>query len=172
MKRIKYTAIVTIIMAILMTFNVFAKPYGLDQFIFTNEVSTLLPPGIKQSKATESAQQRGAFFARADLIISNNGNGEVGAVATSLFRVPVDEAYITIYLDQWDETAERWYQVEYYEAEFYASDYPEGLTTPNINVSFINQKKGCYYRLRGAFGALLDNEYEGFNPVTNGILLD
>ena len=172
MKRIKYIVIVTVMLVIFTTLNVFASPYNLGQYTSVNEVSTLLPPGVKQSKATESAKPRGVFFARADLTILNNGNGEVGATAVSLFRVPVDEAYITIYLDRWDESAERWYQIDYYEAEFYAKDYPDGLTTQHINVSFINQKKGCYYRLRGSFGALLGNEYEGFNPVTDGILLD
>ena len=59
MKRIKYIVIVTVMLVIFTTLNVFASPYNLGQYTSVNEVSTLLPPGVKQSKATESAKPRG-----------------------------------------------------------------------------------------------------------------
>lgn len=86
-------------------------------------------------------------------------------------EVPVDEAYITVYLDQWDEDAERWRQVTFYDAEFYLKDYPNGITEPEVNMIFKNQPKGYYYRLRGVFGAVLDGRFEGFSPTTAGILV-
>lgn len=87
-------------------------------------------------------------------------------------NVPVDEAYITLYLDRWDAEEGRWNQVNFYEAEFYSKDYPDGLITPTVDISFINNPKGYYYRLRGVFGVMLNNEFEGFSPVTDGILIE
>lgn len=74
-------------------------------------------------------------------------------------------------MDRWDADADRWRQVAYYDAEFYAKDYPDGLTDPTLNITFKNQQKGYYYRLRGVFGAIHDGKFEGFSPVTDGILI-
>ena len=60
----------------------------------------------------------------------------------------------------------------YYDAEFYAKDYPEGLNRPSLNVTFKNQDKGYYYRLRGVFAAVYQGNFEGFSPVTDGIWID
>ena len=109
---------------------------------------------------------------RADLAISDEGNGDIGAVAIGFLAIPVDEAYITVYLDRWDETSERWRQVTYYDAEYYAKDYPEGLDTPTVNITFKGQEKGYYYRLRGVFSAVYNDKFEGFSPVTAGIFID
>lgn len=172
MKRLVYTLISSVMAAMFISFNAFAMPYNPYDFTSPNEISSLLPPGVKQSKATENAIARGDFFARADLIITDNGGGKVGALAVGYMRFPVDEAYITIYLDQLDEKDERWKQVNSYEAEFYAQDYPNGLITPTVDISFIKQPKGHYYRLRSSFLAVYNNESETFSPVTDGILLE
>nr|WP_130790358.1 DUF6147 family protein [Lachnoclostridium pacaense] len=172
MKRKVNIAVLSLLMVIFITQSVFAMPYNPNQYTSVNEPSELLAAGVKQSKVTEYARARGEFFASADLTVKNNGDGKVGALAVALFRHPVDEVYITIYLDRWDAEAERWRQVNYYEAEFYAADFPDGLTTPYVDISFVNQPKGYYYRLRGVFGALYNGGYEGFSPVTDGILLD
>ena len=76
-----------------------------------------------------------------------------------------------MYLDRYDEEDGAWYQVTYYDAEFYAKDYPDGLNYPSVNITFKNQKKG-YYRIRGAFSAVKDNKFEGFSPVTDGIWIE
>ena len=172
MRRLVHTLFITFLIVIFASFSAFAMPYNPDDYTTVNLESDLLPAGISQSKATETAVTRGDFFLRSDLIASNNGDGMVGALAVAYMRNPVDEAYITIYLDQWDAAAERWRQVNYYEAEFYAKDFPDGLTTPTVDISFTNNKKGCYYRLRGVFGAVYKGEFEGFSPTTDGILLD
>ena len=84
----------------------------------------------------------------------------------------VDEKYITVYLDRWDEDTDKWRQVDYYDAEYYADDYPDGLSEATLNITFLNQERECYYRLRGVFSAVYDNDYEGFSPTTAGIWID
>ena len=172
MKTLVRISIVSIVLSFSMIVNSFAVPYNFNQYTSVTEESDLLPPGVKQSKATESAVARGDFFIRADLTIKNNGDGTIGALAVALTRFPVDEAYITIYLDRWDEESERWRQVKYHEEEFYAEEGTEGLEMPTVDISFIDQPRGYYYRLRGSFSVVYKGNFEGFSPVTDGILLD
>ena len=60
----------------------------------------------------------------------------------------------------------------YYDAEFYKKDFPDGLITPSVDIVFQKQKKGEYYRLRGAFAAYSLGAVEGFSPTTAGIKLE
>ena len=156
----------------MLSINAFAKPYNPNDYTSLNITSDLLPETVKKNNASEKSVTRGNFFMGADLIISDDGNGDIGAFAKAYMEFPVDEAYITIYLDRWDADAERWRQITYYDAEFYAKDYPDGINSPYVDVTFKNQPKGYYYRLRGVFGAVYNDKFEGFSPVTDGILIE
>ena len=172
MKRLLYTSIATIMILITISLNAFAMPYNPDNYTSVDEVSALLPAGVKQSKVSKGAVTRGNFFMGADLVIRDNGDGTVGALAIAYTAIPIDEAYTSVYLDQWDETTERWRQVNYYEAEFYKADYPDGLKTPTVDISFTGQPRGRYYRLRGVFGVVSNGEFEGASATTDGVLIN
>ena len=171
MKKMLCSLMTVIITVSLMANNVYAMSHNPDDYTSVEMYSELLPPSAHVSTAHESAQLRGDFFLNADLIIIDNSNGDIGAFAKAYMSIPVDEIYITLYLDRWEADADRWRQVAYYDAEFYAKDYPDGLTDPTLNITFKNQQKGYYYRLRGVFGAIHDGKFEGFSPVTDGILI-
>ena len=149
-----------------------APPIQHEQNTSVNEPSTLLPKDIKTDTASEKTVRRGDFFVEADLVISDEGNGNIGALAVAYMEHAVDEVYISIYLDQWDEEKETWEQVAYYDAEFYAEDYPEGLTDPTVDITFLDQERDHYYRLRSSFSAVYEYEFEGFSPTTAGIWID
>lgn len=171
MKRYIRMIICSLIIMSMLTSNVYAIPYDPNDYTSVNEFSELLPKSARQDRVSEYARAKGDFFMRADLAISNEGEGDIGAVAIAYMAVPADEVYITLYLDRWDEDSERWRQVTFYDAEFYAKDYPDGLNSPSLNLTFKKQKKGYYYRLRGVFSALCNGSYEGFSPVTDGVLI-
>ena len=161
---------VLIITTILISFNAYAaQNTGMYYADSIDTPSVLLPKDIKSDKATEKAVRRGDFFAEADLIITDEGNGNIGAFAVAYMDHAVDEVYITIYLDRWNEDEERWEMVTYYDAEFYAEDYPEGLTDPTVDITFLNQEREHYYRLRSVFSAVDGYDYEGFSPTTSGL---
>lgn len=172
MKKLNYTFMTIMIMMIFMTQNIFAMPMNPIDYTSVNEVSELLPQDIKKNRVVERAKARGDFFISADLTILDNGGGNIGAFAIALTRYPVDEAYITVYLDKWDAANQKWHQVNSYEAEYLATDYPDGLTTPKVDVTFTNNEKGCYYRLRSVFAVMYQGKLEGFSPTTDGILVD
>lgn len=172
MKRFFMTSVASAMIAIFITLNTFAMPLNPSDYTSVNEVSVLLEQGVRQSKVTERAKARGDFFYSADLVIKNNGKGEVGVLAIAFTRFPVDEAYITVYLDRLDESTGRWRQVNSYEEEFLAADYPDGLSTPTVDISFVNNETGYYYRLRSVFAVIYQGKMEAFSPTTDGILID
>lgn len=171
MKKIIKSLIISLLIIQLMSLNVLAASRNLQKPASLQTRSSLLPKNRDKAKASERAVERGDFFVGADVVISNQGNGDIGGIGTAYLAVPVEEVYITLYLDRYDEEDGAWYQVTYYDAEFYAKDYPDGLNYPSVNITFKNQKKG-YYRIRGAFSAVKDNKFEGFSPVTDGIWIE
>lgn len=171
MKRIALLIINIILIMNILSMNVYAKPFNPNDYTSVTEYSELLSKNSQESRVSEHAKRRGDFFMGADLAISNEGAGDIGAVAIAYMALPADEVYITVYLDRWDEAADRWRQITYYDAEFYAKDYPDGLDSPSVNITFKSQPKG-YYRLRGVFAAVLNDNFEGFSPTTAGILIE
>ena len=88
---------------------------------------------------------------------------------------PVDELYMNIYLDKFvveEDGKERWENIDMFEFEFYAEDYPEGLTSESVEFTLTGYPTGEYYRLRGSYAAVKDGLLEGFGPVTDGILIE
>lgn len=171
MKRILKIMICVMLINAILCMNSFAASYNPNNYTSVDEPSELLPPGVKSARTTEYAKRRGDFFSAADLVISDEGNGDVGAFAKAYMNYDVQAVYITIYLDRLDKEANTWRQVDYYDAEFYAEDYPDGLSDPTVDYVFENQKKGYHYRLRATFSAFDGQTFEGFTPTTNGILI-
>lgn len=147
---------------------VYAKPYTFYPSIETE--SKVLPRGVKESTVHVTSNLKGAFFIAADLSIINK-NGKIGVSGKTYMREPVDEVYVTVYLDQLD-AKNKWQQVKYYDIEFHSEDYPEGLTEPGFDFVISDQPSGHIYRLRGTFAAFKDGAMEGFGPVTEGILIE
>lgn len=170
MKKIGRIITVAMLLMCLFVMNIYAGPYPADTSV--DETSTLLPKEVKRNAVTEKSTRRGDFFIQADLVITDQGNGNIGAMGKAYMAHAVDEVYISIYLDRWNDEEERWEQVTYYDAEFYAEDYPEGLTDPTVDITFLDQERDCYYRLRGSFSATYEYEFEGFSPTTAGIWID
>ena len=141
MKKVLRGFFITIMVFILTSANAFAMPYNPNEYTSVDLPSEILPPSIKISKTHEGATARGDFFIGADLIIKDNGNGDVGVFAKAYMSIPVDEVYITIYLDRWDADAERWRQVTYYDAEFYAKRLSRWVNRSNGRYYFLNQKR-------------------------------
>lgn len=104
------------------------------------------------STGTErNAARRGNFFLSADVSIRNDGNGKIGATAHAYLNKPVKELYVSLYLDRYNEELERWTQVDYADFEYTSEEYPDGVDDPAIDITFLNQKRGYYYRIRRWF---------------------
>lgn len=153
----------------------FAANYEPSDFTSITEKSDILPEEVQESIDYVKIPRRGVFFAAADLKISNN-DGDIDVAGHVYMLEPVDEIYMTIYLDKYvvDEDGEgRWVYVDMFEFEFYAEDYPDGeLTSESVEFTLTGYPTGEYYRLRGSYAAVKDGLLEGFGPVTDGILIE
>ena len=172
MKKYLSIIIYSVVLSISINMTVIAMPYNSNAQRMVEAESNLLPKSVRSSSGYDSTKARGNFFAEANVTITNEGNGNIAGSATAYLDVSADEVYITIYLERWDVAGERWRQVTYYDAEFYAKDYQEGLNRPSLNITFKNQDKGYYYRSRGVFVAVYDGKFEGFSPATDGVWVD
>lgn len=135
--------------------------------------SDLCDKSVSYSIGREQAYaRRGTFFESADVAITDKGNGDIGVSAHANLRKPVKEMYISLYLDRYNKDKDIWQQVDYVDFEYTPEDYPDGVDDQSVEVIFKNQKKGYYYRIRGAFSAGDDDWYEGFGPTTDGIWIE
>ena len=138
-----------------------------------DQESVLCAKDVKYSIWKEqSYARRGTFFDSADVIIRDEGNGNIGASAHANLRKRVTELYVSLYLDRYDESLKKWKQVDSVDFEYTLEEYPDGIDDPAIDVTFTNQARGYYYRIRGAFSAGDEEKYEGFGPTTDGIWIE
>lgn len=168
LRKIFRMFVVTTLLVAMASSSVYAKPYVNYPPVETE--SKILPRGITESTVHVTSNLRGVFFAAADLSIINK-NGKIGVSAKTYMREPVDDVYMTIYLDRL-ESGNKWSQVAFYDLEFHSEDYPEGLTEPGADFVISDQPSGYAYRLRGTFAAFKDGAMEAFGPVTEGILIE
>lgn len=168
-KKIYWMLVFAVIFAVSVGITSIAAPRFTEYYVPVDAESELLPAHIKESKVRVNNVTRGFFFAAGELTISNK-DGKIGVSAKTYMKKPVDEVYMTIYLDR--QVGDKWAEVEHYDFEFFAKDYPNGLIDPGMDFTISGQPTGYYYRLRGQYAAFLDGVMEGFGPVTDGVFIE
>ena len=116
MKKIIKVLLLMALAMQLMVLNVYAVSQNPQKPVSVHTKSILLSKDKKEDKKSERAIKRGEFFIGADIAISDKGNGNIGGLGTAYLAVPVEEVYITLYLDQYDDEHDDWRQVGYYDA--------------------------------------------------------
>lgn len=169
--------ILRVIIGCLVLINVFVGTAfaGTPAAAYTSvdQISNLCDKSEKYSNGIEqNMARRGNFFLSAEVTIRDDGNGNIGATAHAYLRQPVEELYVSLYLDRYDESLKKWKRVDYADFEYTAEEYPDGVDDPAIDITFLNQKKGYYYRIRGGFTASDGEKVEGFGPRTDGIWIE
>ena len=89
MKKIIVSLGLIVISMQLMMLNVFAVSDTYKKPKPVTIKSNLLEKTIQKSKASEQATARGDFFIGADIVISNEGNGNIGGLAIAYLDVGV-----------------------------------------------------------------------------------
>lgn len=173
-KKFLKSVICTIIAIVFVNSVAFAANFDPSDFTSIEFESNILPEGVKESVDYIRIPRRGVFFAAADLKIANY-DGDIGVAGHAYMSEPVDEIYMTIYLDRYvidEDGDDDWVYVDMFEFEFYAEDYPNGeLTSESVEFTLTGYPTGEYYRLRGVYAAVKDGLLEGFGPVTDGLLI-
>lgn len=136
-----------------------------------DQKSILLPETIKYSEAQQGAV-RGRYIASSGLSIVNEGYGILGVYADTLAYEPVKKIKMTIYLDQWDEQAQAWMQIDSKELVYEYEQGGDDLHAASEYFLVENLETEKYYRLRGMHAVWsFDGLMESHGTITNGVLL-
>ena len=90
MKKNSVVLFCSLLLSILMSLTVWAGPFNLNDYSSVNTPSDLLPKTVRSAYGYDSTKVRGNFFAEANVLITNQGNGDIGGVATAYLDVPAD----------------------------------------------------------------------------------
>lgn len=132
----------------------------------------LLPSGQTYSKDNTLALLRGNLLSTCVLIISNAGGGKIGILADTMAHVDVDAMYVTIYLDQYNESTGKWINKKVYDYEFTSEDTDDGkLHAKLIDFNETSQPSGYYYRLWAYHEVEKNGAWETMKTSTDGLLI-
>lgn len=174
MKRIRnkiITIFTVILLLIVMEIPAFARnemassKYDIVD-TFTNYIS-------KENYSKVFATAKGRILSSARLSIANDNNGLISVYAETLCHMPVEEIYMLIFLEVWDESTQDWEYVSDYEYKWLASERP-GVDLTDVSVSFdvAGLPKGKTYSLRAYHTARdFNNVSEMMATETDGIIL-
>ncbi len=174
MRKLKRVLMIAAAMTALCSMPTMAE-MRVRQNVFTtaDEESILLPETIKSSIGKEAVVERSKALASAICVITNTEEGIIGIYAETAMFIPVDWAAITVYLEQLNESTNKWVTVETFEKEFTPADTDDGeLTRATVSIDVGTQPAGYYYRLRCIHELEYDNGwYEAKSTKTDGVLL-
>lgn len=130
---------------------------------------------IDENVAKITGTPRGMMISSVELSITDLGGGTVQLFGEVLCHEAMEKIKLNLYLDQWLENSQDWDQLEKFELEWLAEDYPnEDLTMAYAYVDVANLDRGEEYRVRGIAGAWdLDSDlYEVWSEASPTILVE
>lgn len=138
----------------------------------------LVMTSVAYAKETSNSQNtsnsrgvaRSLYLASAIAEITNKGQGVLEIYADFSSYEPVEEAIITIHLERWNESTERWTNVKDYEKTFSGAD--GNLTSGSYSFTVKGYTTGRYYRLNCRVEVRsAENGWESKSATTDGVLL-
>lgn len=130
---------------------------------------------VSDNTARITGTPRGMMISSVELSITDLGGGTAQLFGSVLCHEAMEKIKLNLYLDQWLTDTESWGQLEKFELEWLAEDYPdEPLTMAYAYVDVPNLDRGENYRVRGIAGAWdLDSDlYEVWSEASPGILVE
>lgn len=138
---------------------------------FIGKESILLPEGVTESSDFSGSMERGRYISSSAVGISNEGYGKIGIYADTLAHTNVKKIQMNIYLDQWDESKQKWIEVKTYKYVYTPSE-GETLHAASEAFTVTDQPVGYHYRLRGLHGVwAFTGEVETHSSITEGVLI-
>ena len=173
MNKIRKSILLSLILMVFISGNVYARDDAAYYEAMNKKVdSELLPDTIKSSDGVAENVIRSEGLAGATSRITNEGSGVIGVYAQTRMHIPVDWAYLTIYLERWHEELGSWQIKETLEKEFWPEDDADGkITAVTLSADISGQPTGYYYRVRAIHELEYGDNYEVKVTKTDGILI-
>lgn len=167
----------SILISMILTLFFSVNSYARDNEAYQEEKnkiveSVLLPEAARSSESSNEDIMRSQALAGATSGITNEGSGVIGVYAQTRMHIPVDWAYLTVYLERWYEDSNSWQIEEIFEKEFWPEDDEDGkLTAVTFSKNVSGQPSGYYYRVRALHELEYGDNYEVKVTRTDGILI-
>lgn len=155
-----------------LSITVYAEEMNIDSRVRNIEDVTTV---VNENVARITGTPRGMMISSVELSITDLGGGTVQLFGKVLCHEAMEKIKLNLYLDQWLEDSQDWDQLEKFELEWLAEDYPnEDLTMAYAYVDVANLDRGEEYRVRGIAGAWdLDSDlYEVWSEASPTILVE
>lgn len=161
-----------ICMCLVMSFPSYANEVTWDNVQGNHNESVLLPEDVISSYDEYRTVARGDFLAAATTRISNGQDGSIGIEINTYAHHDVDRIFHSVFLDQWDEEDQDWYQVNSWDFVESKEDTSSGTIHLLLTeFSVTGYEVGKYYRVRGLHGVEYNDEVEATATETDGVLL-
>ncbi|MBQ6835115.1 MAG: hypothetical protein IJO55_11985 [Lachnospiraceae bacterium] len=172
MKRIKQFVTMMICFSLLMSFPGYASTLEWENVPGNHYESVILPPNVLNSKNAYRTVARGDFLSAGAVEIGNLQNGSLKINIDTYAHHNVDSIFHTVFLDQWDEDDQDWYQVGRWDFTVDKEEVENQQLSELLTIFTVTgYETGKYYRLRGLHGVEYNDEIEATATETNGVLL-
>lgn len=171
MKMLKRVLSVTVMLIMLMVGTCYAETkMTWEELSEGHAESVLLTDGQTSAKDTTQGVTRGKILSTSMLEITNNEDGTLHIAVDTYAHKIVDKIYQTVFLDKWDESEERWVQIDHWDFERSIEEEAD-LSYYHVGFTVTGCELNRYYRARAMHLVELDGIMEGKATETNGVLL-
>jgi len=172
MRKLKKISALVIILSLLLSFHGYAYSLEWEDVPGNHGESSLLSLGEICARDEYRTIARGDFLSGGATDISNKQDGTLLIGIDTYAHRNVDRIFHTVFLDQWDEDEEDWYQVNSWNFVKSKNEVANGdLSMLLTSFTVSGYEVGKYYRVRGLHGVEYNDEVEATATETNGVLL-
>ena len=172
MKNAKKILMAVVGFMLLMAQVVYASPITWDSLPGHHNQSILLKNGETSSEDIIDNVARGTIMSTATLSITNEQDGTLYIAANTFVHKNIDKAYLTVFLDKWNDQKETWIQIGKWDFERSKEEEEDGvLPMHHIGFTVTGCELNCYYRARAMHLVQIGDDMEGKATETNGVLL-
>lgn len=167
----KKHVILLIVMVLAMVNTAYASEMNWETAPGHHNQSVLLGPGDSASKDFFQFPARGEYLSFGMSEIVNKKNGSIYISVDTYAHLNVDRICHTVFLDQWDDRAETWIQVDTWDFERTKEEEGGKLSMLTNTITVTGYPANKYYRVRALHMVEIGDEIEGCATETNGVLI-
>lgn len=172
MKRTKKIFVAIVSLSMLFSISSHANTISWSNVPGNYDGSVLLSETVLTSSDEYRTIARGDFLSSGISQISNRQDGSIEIDIDTYAHHNVDRIFHTVFLDQWDEDDQDWYQVNSWNFVKSKEEMPNGeLSMLLTSFTVTGYETGKYYRVRGLHGVEYNDEVEACATETHGVLI-
>lgn len=172
MSKIRKVLVAVIGLCVFFSFTGYASTVTWESAPGNHGNSILLSENDIMARDEYRTVARGNFLSAGVSEIINEQNGNMRINIDTYAHHDVDRIFHTVFLDQWDEEDQDWYQVNSWNFAETKEDTEDGkLSDLLTTITVSGYETNRYYRVRGLHAAEYNGEVEACATETHGVLI-